>query len=66
MLLGGLWLVFHHPAVFLVLLIVFLALTIWLLPKIFRFLARLWRRLSGSVSQLPPSTVSTPSISPRA
>ena len=44
MLLGGLWLVFHHPAVFLVLLIAFLALTIWLLPKLFRFCARRWSR----------------------
>ncbi|MGH8121575.1 MAG: DUF4126 domain-containing protein [Rudaea sp.] len=50
MLVGGLWLVFSHPAVFLALLIVFLALTIWLLPKIFHFLARLWRRITGSAS----------------
>lgn len=65
MLLGGLWLVFHHPAVFIVLLIVFLALTIWLLPKIFRFLARLWRRLTGGVGESASSTASTTPILPR-
>ncbi len=58
MLLGGLWLVFSHPAVFLALLIVFLALTIWLLPKIFRFLAGLWRRISGSAGA--PSAAAAP------
>lgn len=46
-LLGGLWLVLHHPAVFLILLVLFLALVIWLMPKVFRFLGRLWRKLRG-------------------
>jgi hypothetical protein len=50
LLLGGLWLMFVHPAAFLVLLALFIALTIWLLPKIFRYLARIWRTLSGSSS----------------
>jgi hypothetical protein len=61
MLLGGLWLMFHQPAVFLALLIVFIALTIWLLPKIFGFLGRLWRRISGSAGEplsRPPATSS--------
>ena len=47
-LLGGLWLVFHHPLVFLVLLALFLALLCWLLPKLWRFLRNVWRRLSGA------------------
>ena len=46
-LLGGLWLVFQHPLVFLVLLAAFLVLLIWLVPKLFRFLAGIWRRLVG-------------------
>ena len=59
MLLGGLWLVFSHPAVFLTLLIVFLALTIWLLPKIFRFLAGLWLRISGN-ADVPSAAAPAP------
>jgi hypothetical protein len=43
--LGGLFLAITHPLAFLVLLAVFLALVIWLLPKLFRFLARLFQRL---------------------
>ena len=56
-LLGGLWLVFHHPAVFLVLLALFLALMIWLLPRVFRFLGRVWRKLRGAepVRSQPPA-----------
>ena len=46
-LLGGLWLVFAHPAAFLVLLMLFLVLAIWMLPKLFRYLARIWRGLGG-------------------
>ncbi|MGH8041856.1 MAG: DUF4126 domain-containing protein [Rudaea sp.] len=53
-LLGGLWLMFAHPLVFLLLLAVFLALLIWLLPKLFRFLRGVWRRLAhGKVGMAP-------------
>jgi hypothetical protein len=45
---AGLWLVFRHPLAFLILLAVFLAFTIWLIPKLFRFLAGVWRRLAGT------------------
>jgi hypothetical protein len=47
LLLGGLWLVFHHPLVFLVLLAALLGLVVWLLPKLFRFVRRLWRRTTA-------------------
>ncbi|HMM56521.1 MAG: DUF4126 domain-containing protein [Xanthomonadales bacterium PRO7] len=50
-LLAGLWLVFQHPLVFLVLLAAFLLLLIWLIPKLFRFLAGIWRRLAGGRSR---------------
>lgn len=53
---GGLALAFTHPAVFLVALAAFLAMLVWLLPKLFGFLARVFRRLRGSdVEKLPPS-----------
>ena len=45
--LGGLWLVFHHPLAFIVLLVLFLAFVAWLVPKLFRFLRGVWRKLSG-------------------
>ncbi|MBS0556434.1 MAG: DUF4126 domain-containing protein [Proteobacteria bacterium] len=50
-LLGGLWLVFHHPLVFLVLLAVFVLLLIWLIPKLFRLLAGIWRNLTAGRSR---------------
>ncbi|MGN6519710.1 MAG: DUF4126 domain-containing protein [Dokdonella sp.] len=43
--LGGLWLAIAHPIGFLVALALFLALIAWLLPKLFRFAARMLRRL---------------------
>jgi len=42
--LGGLFLAITHPLVFLVLLVLFLALVAWLVPKMFRFLMRIFRR----------------------
>lgn len=54
-LLGGLWLVFQHPLVFLVLLAVFLLLLVWLIPKLFRFLAGVWRRLVGTRPRTLPA-----------
>jgi hypothetical protein len=44
--LGGLWLAIAHPLAFLVALVLFLALVAWLLPKVFRYVARIFRRLS--------------------
>src|SRR5690242_2625294 len=38
--LGSLWLIFHHPLIMLVLIAVFLALAIWLIPKLFRMAKR--------------------------
>lgn len=47
LLLGGLWLAIAHPWIFLVLLVLFLAVVVWLLPKLFRLFARVLRRLRG-------------------
>ena len=49
-LLGGLYLMWQHPLVFLVLLVAFFASALWLLPKIFRGLRALWRRLRSAPS----------------
>lgn len=45
--LGVLFLALQHPLLLLVALALFLVLLIWLLPKLFRFLARIIRRLNG-------------------
>jgi len=42
---GGLWTALNHPWIFIGLLILFLALAIWLLPKIWRALKRLFNKL---------------------
>lgn len=47
MVLGGLWLVFSHPWIFLSLLVLFILLLIWLLPKLWRGLRTLFRRASS-------------------
>ncbi|HEY7871873.1 MAG TPA: DUF4126 domain-containing protein [Rudaea sp.] len=54
-LIGGLWLVFQHPLVFLVLLALFLMLLIWLIPKLFRLLAGIWRKLVGGKPRPAPA-----------
>jgi hypothetical protein len=54
-LVAGLWLVFRHPLVFLILLAAFLVFTIWLIPKLFRFVAGIWRRLAGTGSRTLPA-----------
>ena len=45
MVLAGIWFAFQYPLVFLALLAVFLALAIWLLPKLWRGVAMLWQQL---------------------
>lgn len=44
-LLGGIYLIWNYPSVFLALLALFLLLAAWLLPKLWRALRRVWRRL---------------------
>ncbi len=54
---GGLWTALHYPWLFLALLLVFIALTIWLLPRLWAALRRVFawigRRFSGSPRQDP-------------
>jgi hypothetical protein len=62
--LGGLWLIVQYPLVFLLLLVVFLALVIWLLPKLWRALSAVFRKLGrrrepalgGSASGTPATS----------
>ena len=46
--LGGLWAMFMHPAVFLVLLVIFLAFAAWLLPKLWRGIKAVLQKARGT------------------
>jgi hypothetical protein len=52
--LGGLFLAITHPLAFLILLVLFLALVAWLIPKVFRFLVRIFRRTPANESKPIP------------
>ncbi|HEX4857592.1 MAG TPA: DUF4126 domain-containing protein [Usitatibacteraceae bacterium] len=53
--LGGLWLAIQHPLVFLGLLLLFILIAIWLIPKLLRFVRGVIQRLVHLVSP-PPGT----------
>jgi hypothetical protein len=61
---AGLWAALHHPYVFLALLVVFVALVAWLLPKLIRGLAAMFRKIAGwfrgATPAVPPPPVPTP------
>lgn len=50
-LVGGLYLIWQHPEIFLVLLVLFLALVAWVLPKLWRALRALLHRIRGATAQ---------------
>jgi hypothetical protein len=47
MVVGGLWLMIHHPIVIGVLVVLFVGLSFWLIPKLFRFIKKLFLMLIG-------------------
>jgi hypothetical protein len=59
--LGGIWLIFHHPLLMLVLVIGFTALAVWLIPRLFRLAKRGFRALRDRFQGKRPS--STPNAS---
>lgn len=61
---AGLWIALQHPVVFLALLVAFIALAAWLLPRIFRGLRALFRRIAGWFGRPPASTVNPASPVP--
>lgn len=58
--LAGLYLAIQHPAVFLVGLGLFLAVLVWLLPKLVRFLRRILRWLGGGADPAPVPSLPAP------
>lgn len=61
---GSVWLMFHHPIIMMVLVLAFLALLIWIVPKIFRFAKRgfeaLRTKLRGAKPDRPAPGDSAP------
>lgn len=55
MVIGGIWAALHHPWLFLVLLLAFILLAIWLLPKLWRGLKRLFTFLGRLFHRGSPS-----------
>jgi Domain of unknown function (DUF4126) len=64
--LGGIWMIFNHPIVMLILVLAFLATVVWLVPKLFRMAKRgfqaLRNRLRG-VKPDHPAPTGTPLLS---
>ncbi len=46
-----LWLIFKHPVIALTVVILLVAFTIWLIPKVFRFMKRFFQMLTGKKNQ---------------
>jgi hypothetical protein len=62
---GGLWAALNHPVLFIIALILFIALMIWLLPRLWRLLKILFRRIGswlGLCEPPPPSVPPTPPV----
>ncbi len=53
MVLSGLWLAIQHPMIFLLLLLLFVLLAIWIVPKIFRLVLAMLRRLKTWIAPQP-------------
>lgn len=53
---GGLWIALNNPVLFLVLLVVFILLAIWLLPRIWRLLKAIFRKLGSWLGLVDKAT----------
>ena len=57
--LGSIWMIFNHPIIMLGLILIFLALVVWLVPKIFRIAKRGYQALRNKLRGVKPDQ-STP------
>lgn len=63
---AGLWTALHHPVVFLLALVVFIAMTIWLLPKLWRGVKRVFAFLGRFFGIARPQEAPVPDHRPQA
>jgi Domain of unknown function (DUF4126) len=64
--LGGIWMIFNHPVLMLILVLGFLALVVWLVPKLFRMAKRGFQALRNrfrGVKPDRPAPTGTPQLS---
>lgn len=54
--LGGLWAALHYPAAFLVAFVLFIIVSIWLLPKIWRGIVLVFRKVRGIFGKETPNS----------
>lgn len=52
--LGGIWMIFNHPIIMMVLVLSFIALTVWLVPKLFRLAKRGFQALRDKIRGVKP------------
>jgi hypothetical protein len=52
--LGGIWMIFNHPILMMVLVLSFIALTVWLVPKLLRFAKRGFQALRDKIRGVKP------------
>ncbi|MBM2802893.1 MAG: hypothetical protein HW419_786 [Deltaproteobacteria bacterium] len=52
--LGGIWMIFNHPLIMLILVVAFVALSIWIVPKIFRLAKRGFQALRNKMRGIRP------------
>jgi len=62
--LGGLWMIFHHPLLMIILVVSFVALVIWIVPKFFRLAKRGFQALRARMRGTKPDQP-TPTSSPQ-
>jgi hypothetical protein len=62
---GGIWMIFNHPIIMLILVLTFLGLVIWLVPKIFRLAKRGFQALRSKLSGVKPDQPASPDSSPQ-
>ncbi|HEX6768694.1 MAG TPA: DUF4126 domain-containing protein, partial [Candidatus Binatia bacterium] len=64
--LGGIWMVFNHPIVMIVLVVTFIGLGVWIVPKIFRLAKRGFHTVRDRMRGVKPDRRSPTSGSPPA
>lgn len=56
---GGLWTALNHPVLFIIGLIVFIAIMIWLLPRLWRLLKTVFRRIGSWLGLCEPPAINS-------
>jgi len=51
---GGLWAALHHPVLFIIALVIFIMIMIWLLPRLWRLVKTLFRRIGVWLGMCEP------------